>query len=105
VGPERHRALGLRRDGERRVDAEVRRDGRAVEHVQAVVAVEALPRVHDTGVDAVADRAATDDVRGHRDVRDLTDRPTGDAVDAAGDPTGHVVAGRNPGRVGLAVPR
>ena len=49
VGPERHRPLGLRGDRQRRVDAEVGRDRRAVDDVQAGVAEDPLVGVDDAG--------------------------------------------------------
>ena len=50
VGPQRHRALGLRGDGERRVDAEVGRDGRAVDDRDAGVAPHPVVAVDDSAL-------------------------------------------------------
>ena len=74
VGPERHRPLGLGGDGQRRVDAEVGRDRRAVDDVQPGVAVDPLVGVDDAGLGRVADGAAADEVGGQRAVERLADR-------------------------------
>ena len=103
VWPHRHRALGLGGDRERRVDAEVGGDRRAVDDVQAGVAVEAVVGVDDAGVGAVADRAAAEEVRGHRDVEDVADAADREAVDVLGDAPAGLVGGWNPGRIGQPV--
>ena len=77
VRPERHGALGLGGDGQRRVHAEVRRERRAVDHVQAGVPVEPLVRVDHPGLRGRADRAAADEVRGHRHVDTSPQVPPG----------------------------
>ena len=103
VRPERHGPLGLRGDGQRGVDAEVGRHGCTIDDVQAVVAVEPLPRVDHTGLRGLADGAAADDVCGQGDVHDLAHGSPGHAVDAPCQSARHLVAGWDPRRVGLAV--
>ena len=81
VGPERHRPLGLGGDRQRRVDAEVGRDRRAVGDVQAGVAEDPLVGVDDAGLGRVADGAAADEVGGQRHVERLADVAAGGAAD------------------------
>src|SRR5208282_1777378 len=103
VRPQRRGPLGLRCDRQRRVDPEVRRDGRAICDEQRRVAVHPLVWVDDPVLRAVADRGAAEEVRGQRDVEQLAPSSAGDPVDLGGDAAGHLVADRDPGWVRLAV--
>ena len=69
VGPVGHRALGLGGDRQRRVDPEVGRDRRAVDDVEARMAVYPLVGVDHPRRRRGADGAAADEVRGQRPSR------------------------------------
>ena len=103
VRPQRHGALGHRRDGQRRVDPDVGRDRRAVDDVQALVAVHPVVRVDDAVVGGQADHSPADEVRGHGGVDDLAPVAHGSALDDPGQATHRVVGDRDPARVRLAL--
>lgn len=90
-------------DGQRRVDTQVRRDRRTVNHVQRRIAIDPVIGVDDAVLGVVADHRAAEKVRGERDVEQLTPGAAGHAVDFGGDATGDLVADRDPCRVRLAV--
>ncbi len=63
----------------------------------------AVVRVHDPGLGRIRDDAAAEEVSRERDVGDLAPRAPGQAADLLGDLPGGLVAGGDPGGVGLAV--
>ena len=88
-GPQRHRPLGLRGDGQRRVDAEVGRDRRAVDDVQARVAPDPVVAVDDAGSRVGADRARRrGSARSSAMSSDLAELPPGEGrhADASAQP-------------------
>ena len=96
-----HRVLGQGGDRQARVDADVGRDRRAVADQQVLVAEDALARVDDAVLGAVADHRAAEDVGGGRDVHQrLGGRALGDPAGALGQPLGGLVGDRDEGRVG-----
>ena len=104
LGQKRHRALGLRGDGQRRVDAEVGGDRGAVDDVQAGVAVEAVVGVDDAGLGV--SRRSAQPPRKCAVIGMLNSSPTvppGKPSMSLGEPADGLVAGRDPGRVGRAV--
>ena len=73
--------------------------------MQARVTVDALVRVNDTRRRGVADDGAAEDVRRHRDVKDVVPPTGGEPSDTTSDAPYGVVADRDPPRVRFAVAR
>ena len=96
VRPQRGGPLRLCGDGQRRVDAQVRRDRGAVHHIHRRVAVDPVVGVDDPVLGAVADHRAAEEVRGQRNVEQLAPGAAGHAVDLGGDTPGDLVADRDP---------
>ena len=96
-----HRVLGERGDRQRRVDADVRGDRRAVADEQVLVAEHALAGVDHAALGVGRDHRAAEDVRGRGDVEQrLGDRALGDPAGALGEPFGRLVGDRDERRVG-----
>ena len=71
--------------------------------MQARLTESAKVSVDDTFVFICADHATTQEVRGHRNAERFGSHGTRSAINVAREFTRKVVAGFNPGRVGLAV--
>ena len=93
--------LGQGGDRQAGVDADVGRDRRAVADHQVLVAEDALARVDDAVLGAVADHRAAEDVGGGRDVeRASVTELWRDPAGALRQPFGRLVGDRDEGRVG-----
>src|SRR5215813_5730370 len=72
-------------------------------HRQRRISVHPLIWVDHAMLRRIADRGTAEEMRGERDVEQLTPGATGHAVDLLGDPAGDLVSDRDPGRIGYAV--